>query len=102
MTLIRRLNQRNREVYGEGIKELIGKDPDLLRLYHQEMGKIHARTYGKRLHEIGLTDAWIAILEGVIIASGATRAEVERILQSILPAEKRKFVYLFRLKGKQR
>ena len=90
----------NSERYWEEIEELINKDPGLLTFYHQEMGKIHARTYGKRLREIGLTNAWFAILEGTTIASGATKNEVERILQCILPTEKRKFVYIFRLKGK--
>ncbi len=93
-------SKRNREMYWEEIEELIDKDPDLLTLYHQEMGKIHARTYGKRLREIGLTNAWFAILEGMTIASGATKDEVERILQYILPTGKRKFVYIFRLKEK--
>ena len=68
--------------------------------YRQEMGKIYARTYGKRLREIGLTNAWFAILEGMTIASGATKDEVERILQCILPTGRRKFVYIFRLKEK--
>ncbi len=93
-------SKRNREMYWEEIEELIDKDPNLLTLYHQEMGKIHARTYGKRLCEIGLTNAWFAILEGMTIASGATKDEVERILQCILPTERRKFVYIFRLKEK--
>jgi len=92
-------SERNRERYREEIHRLIA-NPELLILYHQEMGKIHARTYGKRLREIGLTNAWFAILEGVIIASGSTKNEVEQILQSILPAEKRKFVYIFQLKKK--
>ena len=93
-------SKRNREMYWEEIEELINKDPNLLTLYHQEMGKIHARTYGKRLREIGLTNAWFAILEGMTIASGATKDEVERILQCILPTGRRKFVYIFRLKEK--
>jgi len=93
-------SKRNRERYREEIEELINKDPGLLTLYHQEMGKIYARTYGKRLREIGLTNAWFAILEGMTIASGATKDEVERILQCILPTERRKFVYIFRLKEK--
>ena len=91
---------RNREMYWDEIDELIDKDPDLLTLYHQEMGRIHARTYRKRLREAGLTNAWFAILEGITIASGTTKDEVERILQTILPTEKIKFVYIFRLKKK--
>lgn len=93
-------SKRNREMYWEEIEELINKDPILLTLYHQEMGKIHARIYGKRLRDIGLTNAWFAIIEGITIASGVTKDEVERILQYILPTEKRKFVYIFRLKEK--
>ena len=93
-------SKRNRERYWEEREELINKDPGLLTPYHQEMGKIYARTYGKRLCEIGLTNAWFAILEGMTIASGATKDEVGRILQCILPTEKRKFVYIFRLKEK--
>jgi len=35
-------SERNRETYWKKINELIDKDPSLLTLYHQEMGKIHA------------------------------------------------------------
>lgn len=91
-------NKRNREIYWEEIEDLINKDPKLLILYHQEMGKIHARKYRKRLREIGLIKGWFAIFEGIIIASGTTREEVEQTLQHLLASEKRKFVYLFQLK----
>lgn len=91
-------NERNRNMYRQEIADLIAKDPSLLILYHQEMGKVHARTYGKLLRQIGLAKAWFAILEGIIIASGATRDEVERNVRSILPPEKRKLIYIFRLK----
>ena len=85
-------------MYQEEIENLINKKPELLMLYHQEMGKVHARTYGRRLREMGVKSGWFAILEGTLIASGTTKDEVERILQCLLPPEKRKFVYLFRLK----
>ncbi|MEA2074727.1 MAG: hypothetical protein U9O85_03205 [Euryarchaeota archaeon] len=87
--------------YGGKIDELIKNDPRLLTVYHQEMGKVHARTFGRSLSKIGLSNAWFAILEGEIIAGGCTRAEVERILDEIVPAEKRDFAYVFHLKGKQ-
>ena len=93
-------NKRNREGYWEKIDELINKDARLLALYHQEMGKIHARTYRRRLHQTGLINGWFAILEEITIASGATRNEVDQVLQHILPTEKRKFVYIFQLKRK--
>jgi hypothetical protein len=91
-------SKRNRELYFEGIKRLVNKDPGLLELYHQEMGKIHARAYGKQLREIGFTNVWFAILEGIIIASGKTKIEVEQTLQGILPGGKERFVYIFHLR----
>lgn len=93
-------SERNRVRYSEEIWELTKKDIKLLTLYHQEMGKIHSRTIGKRLHDIGLSNGWFAILEGMTIASGATQDEIERVLQNIVPPEKRRFVYIFQLKGK--
>ncbi len=93
-------SQSNREMYWEEINELISRNPNLLVIYHHEMGKARARTYGRRLREIGLTKGWFAILEGIIIASGATKDEVEKILQRLLPPEKQKFVYIFHLRQK--
>jgi len=92
--------ESNRQRYREEIERLINKNPHLLRIYHQEMGKIHARTYGKRLQEMGLSDAWFAILEGTIIASGTTQKQVKQILKEILPAEKRELAYIFHLRRK--
>jgi len=86
--------------YGGKIEGLIKKDPSLLTVYHQEMGKVHARTYGRCLSKIGLRNAWFAILEGEVVAGGCKRAEVERILDEIIPVEKRDFAYVFHLKGK--
>jgi len=93
-------NKHNRDMYWEEIRELIDKNSNLLILYHSEMGKIHTRTYRKRLRDIGFSNVWFAILEGIVVASGLTRDGVEQILQEILPAEKREFVYIFYLKGK--
>lgn len=86
-------------MYWEEIDKLT-EDPELLKLYHLEMGKIHARTYGKQLREIGLADAWFAILEGTIVASEKTKDEVTQTLNKILPAEKKDLIYLFHLKKK--
>jgi hypothetical protein len=89
-------------MYWEEIEELMSKDASLLTLYHQEMGKIHAREYRRDFKEIGLGHGWFAILEGIMIAGGITRDEVERTAQSVVPPEKREFVYIFEFKGKQK
>ncbi len=93
-------SKRNREIYWEEVENLVNKDLSFLTLYHQEMGKIHARTYGKQLREIGLVDVWFAILKGVIVASGKTKKQVENILKDIIPSEKRDWCYIFHLKRK--
>lgn len=91
-------SENSRERHWREIEELVKKDPSLMILYHHEMGKIHARAYGKKLREIGLGDAWFAILEGTLVASGATEDQVKQILKDILPIEKRRLTYLFHLK----
>lgn len=90
----------SRDIHHEEIQELISKNPDLMTLYHEEMGKVDARDYRKRLRAIGIVEGWFALINGIIIASGRTREEVERILKSMLPAEKMKLVYIFHLKAK--
>jgi hypothetical protein len=66
-------------------------------LYHQEMGKVHARTYGKQLRDMGLGGRWFAILEGLTIASGVTRSEVAQAVERIVPKAKQPFVYTFQV-----
>jgi len=93
-------SQRNRDMYWDEIEYLINKDRSMRVLFHQEMGKINARSYKKDLKTFGIKDAWFAILMGIIVASGTTKEEVERILQAIVPNQQREFVYIFHLKEK--
>ena len=71
-----------------------------MKIYNQEMGKIHAREFGRRLREIGINEAWFAILGGTIIAGGATREQVDEVLKDILPIEKKGLAYIFHLRKK--
>ena len=91
-------NQHNREMYREEIDNLKEKNQSLLVLYHQEMGKVHARSLGKHLRKIGLRKAWFAILDGIIVAGGPTKKEVEKTLEKILPPDKMRFAYFYHLK----
>ena len=88
----------SRSVHYNEIQELIRKNPDLMVVYSEEMGRVHARTYRKNLKMVGVVDGWFALIDGMIIAGGKTREEVERISKSLLLPEKRKFVYIFHLK----
>ena len=92
-------SERNREMYWDEIERLVQKSRPLETCYHQEMGKIHARTYSKRLREIGLSGVWFAILEGLTIASGKSRSEVEQAVKRIVPKDKLPFVHSFQVKA---
>ena len=91
-------NEQNRERYWEEIVALRQKSHSLEMFYHQEMGKVDARAYSKRLRDIGLSGVWFAILEGITIASGTTRQEVDQAVQRIVPKNKLPFVYTFEVK----
>ncbi len=91
-------SQRNREYYDEEIQDLMQKNPGLLEIFHQEMGRIISRKYKKELREIGFTDVWFAVLKGFIVGSGKTRDGLLMNLRPILPHEESKFIYIFHLK----
>jgi hypothetical protein len=93
--------QASREEYAGEIYELTRKDKSLLLLYHQEMGKTHATSYKRSFRDIGMRNAWFGILQGLVVAGGATKQEVERIVQEIVPAVKQELVYIFQFKAKQ-
>lgn len=91
-------SQESRDIHWQEVEEMICKDPGLLPVYSQEMGKVHARRYRKRLREIGIKEGWFATIEGIIIAGGPAQEEVEKAVAVLLPPEKRKLVYIFHLK----
>jgi hypothetical protein len=91
-------NEDNREYYWEEIQELVLKSRGLLTLYHQEMGKVHARRFKKELREMGFKNTWFAVLQGLIIASGPTKDNLQRNLDTVLPPGKAAHVYIFQLK----
>lgn len=90
-------NQKNRDLYSNEIWDLIGKKPALQLLFHQEMGKVNARTYKKRLREAGIDKGWFAIVHGLIVASGMTEAEARKAMEQIVPSHKHKWAYIFNL-----
>jgi len=91
-------NARHREMYRDESFALIRHNRALEILYHQEMGRVHARTYSGQLRDMGLSGVWFAILEGVPIASGTTHQEVEQAVQRIVPQHKWPFIYTFQVK----
>jgi len=92
-------SENSRDRYEEEIEDLLVKDPNLLQVYHHELGRMDARRYRKRLRGLGLSRGWFAVLEGIIVAGGRSREEVEGVLLDIVPSGKRGLVYVFQLKG---
>ena len=58
------------------------------------------RSSSKQWREIGLNDVCFALFEALPIASGRTKANVERTVKQILPNAQQQVVYYFHLKGK--
>ena len=92
-------NQNNRDYYQEEIWELVEKSPDLTIFYHQEMGRIRARYYRKRFKEAGLKTAWFAIYDGLVVAGGKSKRDVEKNLKAIVPEENVPHVYIFQYRS---
>ncbi len=90
--------QESRDIHWQEIEEMISNKPELLAVYSEEMGRIHARRYRKRLREIGIKEGWFATIDGIIIAGGTSPKEVEGSVDSLLPPEKRKLAHIFHLK----
>jgi hypothetical protein len=83
----------NRYTYWEEIQELIHNNPTLVPLYYQQLGKLASRKAKEILQDVGLSRGWIATLEGLFIAAGSTRKEVEKVVEKKVPEEKREYVY---------
>lgn len=93
-------SQESREFHWQEIEELIREKPELLPIYSEEMGRVTAKKYRKRLREIGIKEGWFAIIEGIIIAGGRDQTDVEKAVDLLVPEQKRGLVHLFHLKGK--
>lgn len=92
-------NQQNRQEYAEEIETLLMADPSLWSTYYEERGKAYARKYRKQLRELEVKDAWFAVIGDTPVASGRSKKEAQENADRILPADQRKHVHLFRVKG---
>jgi hypothetical protein len=93
-------SQDSRDIHWEEIEELKNKSPDLMAVYSEEMGRVHARVYRKKLKEIGVKEGWFGLIDGMIIAGGRTRDDVEKSLKSLIPKEMMQLAHIFQLKAK--
>ncbi len=78
-------------------KKLGNKNPQLEEIYNQEIGKIHAKAIKAQLKKLQITKGWFGILESIIIASGESKDQVELIVQQLVPIERQKHVFYFKI-----
>lgn len=88
-------NKRNRERFADEIAQLREKNADLERIYHQEIGKARARGLGRTLRDLDLNEAYVAIYDEQVVATGRTETEVRDILEDIMPAGKEDQPYIY-------
>ncbi|MBI2567242.1 MAG: hypothetical protein HYV63_09455 [Candidatus Schekmanbacteria bacterium] len=91
-------SQRSREHNEVEISAIAKKSDELRCLYHQEMGKIHARTYKKALLERDIVAGWFGVLDGLLVGAAGNRSELERTLRPLVPVEQWPLVYMFEIK----
>lgn len=90
-------NARSREEYWYEIQELLEKNPALESLYHFLWGKINARSHKKAIKELGVKGYYFAIYNNVVLASGKTKADVEKQLKAMLKKKDLEAVFVFKL-----
>lgn len=88
-------NKRNRERYAAEIESLKDESPELERIYHEELGKARARSLGRELRDLDLNEAYVAIYDERIVASGTTKEQVQQILDEIMPAGTGNHPYIY-------
>lgn len=94
--------ESSRKYFMEKIFEMTRNNRELMILYHQEMGKSYMRSYKKDLSNIaGIPQGWFAQLQGIPVASGASKEDLEHNIKSIVPAAKQDLVYIFQIRQKE-
>lgn len=92
-------NKQNREEYWNEINDMLGKNPHLKNIYHNEIGKSSVRQVKNIFLDIGIKNGWFAIINSQVVASGKTREEVSERLKKILPEDKIASAHIFEYNG---
>jgi len=94
-------SQKNRDYYANEIVELISNSEELKQLYYREVGKSNARMLSKSLRLAGVVSGYFAIIDNVVVASGATKKELDKNIKAIVPNDRLGYVYIYQLKKKR-
>jgi hypothetical protein len=85
---------------GDEIRELAAKDRRLLAILHGELGRTAAKAHRTALRKAGAEGGWYASLEGVVVAGGTTREDVERTVEALVPEGQRGLVHVYGSRGR--
>ena len=93
-------SEKNRTRYINEISQLTSKDEKLKQFYYREVGKSNTKILSKLLRLAGIKSGYFAIINNMIVASGATTKEIEKNIKSIVPNDRVGYVYIYQLKEK--
>jgi hypothetical protein len=79
------------------IEDLLNRNPSLVNLYEQLLGKLYSRNKKKALKNLGIEGHHFAITGDTIIASGKTKKEVESKVKSMIDSKRIDSIYYFKL-----
>ncbi len=88
-------NKENRQRFATEIAELKDKSDELARIYHEQLGKANARRLGREFRDLGLTEAYVAIYDGQVVATAPTEEKLAEILAAIMPEGRATHPYVY-------
>jgi hypothetical protein len=90
--------KESREENWEEIEEMLEKNKGLIPTYLREMGRVNSRLLKKRLRNVGVKKGWFAAAGDTIVASSKTKGDLEKLVETIIPNDGKKSVFIFELK----
>ena len=93
-------SRKSREANIDEVRALMSKTHELRLVYHEGIGALASRDHRRGLKDVGVEGGWYATIEGVLIAGGTTREDVERTVAALVPEDRRELVQIYRAKRK--
>ncbi len=96
------LNSESRmREYWDEICDLWNKSNRHKIIYYLGRGKLTSKKVKKKFLELGFGGVFVGIFEDTVIASASSEKELNKILEEIVPKEKRDWIYVFKIAKKK-
>ena len=86
----------NREKYWEEIDKLSEKSLELEAVYYQGCGRYKSRKARARFREVRVS-GFFAMIDDTVVAGAQSRKELDKIIESLVPKEKRNWIFYFKI-----